>query len=138
MFDQKKLNTIYERTDGQCHLCRKKLARKNYGMPGARGAWEVEHSKPRSKGGTDHRNNLYAACVSCNRSKRNGSTRTARYKHGYRAAPFSAEKKKENVLLGAGVGGALAWILVPPQIKVVGAVMGAVLGGLTGANARPD
>ena len=34
-------------------------------------AWEVDHSKPKSKGGTDHLNNLQAMNPSANRSKGN-------------------------------------------------------------------
>ena len=68
-FTDKKLNAIYDRSRGYCHICGKKLAFINYGNFGKRGAWEVDHSKPRVKGGTDHPNNLYPACISCNRSK---------------------------------------------------------------------
>jgi len=136
--DTEKLETIYKRTDGQCHLCRKRLARKNYGKPGSRGAWEVEHSKPQSKGGTDHGNSLYAACISCNRSKGNSSTRSARSKNGYKAAPFSPSQKKKNSLIGAGSGAMLAWALCPPHIKIVGMVLGAILGAHVGKAHEPD
>lgn len=44
-----RLNDIYERTRGYCHLCWKKLSFCNYGKPGMRAAWEVEHSCPRAK-----------------------------------------------------------------------------------------
>lgn len=67
---------IYERTNGRCHICRKQLAWCNYGVLGTHGAWEVEHSIPRAAGGTDHLNNLYPACIGCNRSKGDGSTRS--------------------------------------------------------------
>jgi 5-methylcytosine-specific restriction endonuclease McrA len=36
---------------------------------GERGVWEVEHSVARAKCGSNHGNNLYAACITCNRSK---------------------------------------------------------------------
>ena len=49
--------------------CRKKLAFTNYGRYGKKGAWEVDHSNPISKGGTDYFRNLVPACVECNRSK---------------------------------------------------------------------
>jgi hypothetical protein len=137
-FDKKKLDAIYQKTDGYCHLCRKKIARKNYGNTVARGAWEVEHSKPRSKGGTDHGNNLYAACITCNRSKGNSSTRTARSKNEFKGAPYSAAMKKKNAVFGAGIGGALAWLLVPPPIKAGAALIGIVAGGFFGANTEPD
>jgi 5-methylcytosine-specific restriction endonuclease McrA len=33
------------------------------------GAWEVDHIRPRSRGGTDYLRNLVPACIECNRSK---------------------------------------------------------------------
>ena len=137
-FDQETLNRIYERTDGHCHICRKKIAKRNYGTIGARGAWEVEHSKPRAMGGTNKLNNLYAACISCNRSKGKTSTRAARSKNGFKAAPYSNAKKTRNAWLGAGALGGLAWLLVPPQIKLPAVLIGAALGGHVGKSSSPD
>ena len=54
-----RLNLIYDKTHGCCHLCHKKLAFINYGIYGAKGAWHIEHSKAKANGGTDHLNNLY-------------------------------------------------------------------------------
>lgn len=42
----------------------------SYGIHSAMG-WEIDHSIPRSKGGTDHLNNLQPMNVSANRSKGN-------------------------------------------------------------------
>ena len=67
---------IYDRPSGYCHICGRKLSFQNYGIIDARGAWEVEHSIPWAFGGTDHLNNLYPACISCNRGKGTYSTRT--------------------------------------------------------------
>jgi hypothetical protein len=58
-----RLNDIYDRTTGRCHLCGKRLAFHNYGCHGTRGAWHIEHSVPRANGGTDHVNNLYPGCT---------------------------------------------------------------------------
>jgi 5-methylcytosine-specific restriction endonuclease McrA len=58
---------IFERTDGRCHLCSKPLALSNYGRLGRRGSWEVDHSKPRARGGTDRLSNLLPACPACAR-----------------------------------------------------------------------
>src|SRR6266481_309133 len=66
---REQLRRIYDKTNGSCHLCGKKLAFTNYGEVGARAAWEVEHSIPLANGGTHHGNNLFASCVPCNRSK---------------------------------------------------------------------
>lgn len=60
---------IFQKTEGRCYYCRKQLAYDNYGVVGARGAWELDHKIPRSQGGSDHANNLIAACVGCNRDK---------------------------------------------------------------------
>lgn len=137
-FDNETLKRVYDRTDGHCHLCRKRLAFTNYGQHGRRGAWEVDHSKPRGKGGSDHGNNLFAACTGCNRSKQDCSTTTARAVHGYRAAPLSARAKEKNAWTGGLLGGALAYILVPPQFRIAAALLTAVVGAAAGASYEPD
>ena len=108
-YTAEQLRAIYDKTDGHCHFCHRKLSRKNYGAGGKRGAWEVEHSRPRARGGTDHGNNLYATCITCNRNKSDYSTRTARRRHGTSRAPFSKEEKGKmrvaNTLAGAVIGG---------------------------------
>ena len=71
MFDDETLSQIFNKTDGHCQYCGKKLAWANYGNPKGRGGWEVDHSIPVSRGGTDHLNNLYPACVECNKNKGN-------------------------------------------------------------------
>jgi len=68
-YTEEDLNYIYDKNDGYCWHCGKKLAFKNYGKPGERGAWEVDHSRPVSRDGTDYLRNLVPACVKCNRSK---------------------------------------------------------------------
>ena len=136
-FDQKRQDTILNKTDGRCHICRKKLARKNYGAVGARGAWEVEHSVPQATGGTNHLNNLFPACIPCNRSKRDSSTKTARGKHGYRAAPLPKEKKTNNAWLG-GLGGAVVGRVLLAPLGPLGIAAGAVIGAVIGSDYEPD
>lgn len=63
MWDEERLRKVYDKTEGYCYHCDKKIAWTNYGRPGRRGAWEVDHSIPRSAGGTDHLNNLMPSCV---------------------------------------------------------------------------
>jgi 5-methylcytosine-specific restriction endonuclease McrA len=63
------LNYVYDKNGGYCWWCGKKLSWVNYGIPGAYGSWEVDHSNPVSRGGTDYLRNLVPACVGCNRSK---------------------------------------------------------------------
>lgn len=130
-FTEEDLNDIYDRTSGYCHICQKKLAFKNYGRFGTRGAWEVEHSNPKSCGGTNRLNNLYAACISCNRSKNNSSTRSARSAYGNRKAPLSHTARKKakvgNAVIG-GVLGAISGSIFGPGGAIIGGAIGAKLG----------
>jgi len=68
-YSDEELYFIYDKNDGYYWHCGKKLAWKNYGKRGRRGAWEVDHSRPISRGGTDYLRNLVPACIECNRSK---------------------------------------------------------------------
>lgn len=128
------LNQIYDKTDGRCHLCGKKLAFSNYGGHGAKAPWEVDHSLPRSRGGAQHLRNLLPACVSCNRSKQDGYNRTVRAANGLKRSPKSRERRERDtdrrIATGAGVGVVLGGILGGP----VGAAVGGALGGLIGAD----
>jgi len=139
MLNDVKLDKIFSRTDGSCHLCGKKLCFSNYGKLEGRGKWEIEHSIPKSKGGTDHLNNLYAACLSCNRSKGNQSTKIARAQNGRTKAPYSADKKaninKENTF-----GGALAGLCLTALITTnpIGLAFGVLTGSLIGDSIDPD
>jgi 5-methylcytosine-specific restriction endonuclease McrA len=137
-YSQEDLRRIYDRTTGYCHICRKKLAFKNYGQPGARAAWEVEHSNPRALGGTNRFSNLYAACIACNRSKGTSSTQVARRAHRRSRAPLSrdarAGAKTRNTWFGAGVGWVAGRVLLGP-----GAAFGTLLlGALLGSRLDPD
>lgn len=119
-FSIEQKEAIFDRTQGHCHICRRRLAWCNYGIFGARGAWEVEHSVPQALGGTHHGNNLYAACISCNRAKGAGSTRSVRGQYGYASAPLSAaaeqRARQKNARRGALLfgGGALLFGAAPP------------------------
>lgn len=127
-YDDETLSRIYDRTSGRCHLCRRKVYFTNYARTGGRGAWEVDHARPRSTGGGDHRNNLRPACVACNREKGAMTSRTVRRWNSRTRAPLSRSQHREarqtNALRGAAAGG-LAGLRFGPA--------GAVLGGLTGA-----
>lgn len=129
----------FGRTDGCCHICGKKLAFKNYGVFGARGCWEMEHSNARANGGGEHGNNRYPACISCNREKRDGSTRAARAKHGRTAAPLSAAKKSQRRRRNAVVAGAASG-LTAVALGASGPVgwLVAGLGAAVGHGLEPD
>lgn len=136
-FDDPTLDTVYDRTDGRCHICRKKLSFCNYGVFGSKGAWEVDHSFARIKGGTDHLNNLKPACIPCNRAKREDTARAARSHHGYRCAPLSKSARittrRKNTVRGAFIGGLLGATLGP-----AGFAIGATIGGKLGHDKNPD
>jgi len=70
-YDDETLNYVFDKGRGRCWWCGKKLSWKNYGRSGEKGAWEVDHNNPFSRGGTDYLRNLVPACISCNRSKQN-------------------------------------------------------------------
>lgn len=139
MSDKRKIDTlrrIFERTEGTCHICRKKVCFRNYGLMNRRGAWEIEHSVSVSKGGTDHLNNLYAACVRCNRMKGAATTRTARAQYGYRNAPLSKNRRAKNAWV-LGAAGTLAALFVPPPVRLITAVLGATVGATLGYRSKP-
>jgi len=136
-YEDEDMKRIFSRTEGSCHICRGKLCFSNHGKLGRRGGWEIEHSVPVSKGGTDHLNNLYAACISCNRSKGNATTRTARAEHGHRKAPPSKQQRVRNAWAGGAIG-TLAMLFVPPPVRLVVAVIGAVTGAWIGHSADPE
>ena len=131
------LEAIYDRTSGYCHLCSKKLAFTNYAEPGRRGAWEVEHSVPRASGGTDRMNNLYAACIECNRSKQARSTRSCRADNGRSRAPLNRgarrSAKVQSALVGGGLGALLGSLFGP-----LGTIVGGSLGAHLGHKENPD
>ena len=69
-YSDEDLNWIYDRTDGACFYCDKRLSCVNYGLVGARGAWEVDHFIPIARNGPHQPSNWVAACVPCNTEKR--------------------------------------------------------------------
>ncbi|SRR6266852_3964708 len=133
-----RLERIFDRTAGRCHICWGTLAFKNYARFGERGAWEIEHSNPRSKGGSDRLSNLYAAHITCNREKGAMRTKTARAWNEQTRAPLSRTKRQqkheENTWAGAGVG-ALSGAAVGGPI---GFVIGGIAGAFLGSEIDPD
>lgn len=119
-FDNEARRTVFEKSNGRCHLCLRSLAFSNYGNHGTRGAWEIDHSRPRSQGGTDHLNNLYAAHTTCNRAKQARSSASVRRENGHSRPPMSAAAM-EKLKADDAWTGALA-----------GALLGVRFGGLPG------
>ncbi len=138
MADPRRLRRIYDRTNGRCHICRKKLSLANYAQPNERGAWEIEHSRARALGGSDHLNNLYPACINCNRDKGTLTSRTVRSYFGHQRAPLSKEgraKARQSRAVAGGLGGlALGGVLGgPPAALLLG-----IVGALVGHGSNPD
>lgn len=135
--DDEKLNRIFDKTRGKCHLCHKQLSFGNYGIAGARGGWEIEHSKPKSAGGTDHMNNLYAACIPCNRQKGNRSNFSVRSANGVKNAPLS-ESARTRARYANAAKGALAGAAIGRLLGPAGLVLGGAIGALVGSELEPD
>ena len=105
---------VLARTGGDCHICHDPVGPRSYGRVHSRRGWEIDHSVPRSKGGTDRLNNLYAAHIDCNRSKGAKSTGAARRKYGLTFAPLSSTQRnfrRRLALLVGTTGGGLAGYL---------------------------
>jgi len=136
-YTRAELKNIYDRTSGYCHICHRKMSFTNYCRPSQKGAWEIEHSVPRSKGGTDHGNNLFGAHITCNREKSNYTTKTARRWHGISRAPLSRGERKKartgNVVAGGVIGGIVGSVFGP-----LGTAIGAGIGAKIGHDIKPD
>jgi len=120
-----------------CHICGKKLAFTNYARADLRGAWEIEHSVPRAKGGTDHLNNLYPACISCNRDKATVGSRSARAWHSRHRAPLSREKRREVRSNNRAIG-TLVGALLGTSAGGIGILLGGAVGYLIGGSLKPS
>jgi hypothetical protein len=137
-YEKEELDRIYRRTNGKCHLCHGTIARRNYAAHGKRGAWEVDHSVPRARGGSDHGNNLQAACISCNRSKQDSHNRAIRHEHGHTRAPFSPKEIGDRRARNAVIGGTGLALLGGAVGGPVGFIAGALLGSLGGHSIDVD
>jgi hypothetical protein len=103
------LSYIYDKNDGYCWYCNKKLAFTNHGTLGERGAWEVDHSVPKSRGGTNYLRNLVPACIECNRQKGVRMGKSVRASADYSA--ISDSSGLGGILLGVGAVVGAAYLL---------------------------
>jgi len=95
------LRRIFARTEGKCHICRKRLCFGNYGARDRKGAWEIEHSIPVSK------------------------------RNGYRGAPLSKKRRTKNAWTLGAAGTLAALFVPPHVRLVaalLGATVGATIG----------
>ena len=114
-FDREDLEDIFGKTNGYCRYCEKQLAWSNYGRVGERGAWEVDHSIPISRGGTDHLNNLWPACVSCNTEK--GTLTGSEYSRYLGGPPLSQSSSDLGEVIGGIVLAGLALAFLGALLK---------------------
>lgn len=138
-YGDERLRQVFERTSGKCHICGKSLRFEDYGRSARDGGWQVEHSRPVAKGGTDHLNNLCPACVPCNLTKGTRSATAARAAHGRKRKPLSVEQRRKAQAEQAKKGltiGAIAGLLIDPT--GVASVLGGALGAHIGKNVDPD
>jgi hypothetical protein len=105
-FNREDLEDIFGKTDGYCRYCGKQLAWSNHGRVGERGAWEVDHSIPVSRDGTDYFSNLWPACVSCNTEK--GTLTGSEFLRYLRGARSSHSSPDLGEVIGGLVIGGLA------------------------------
>jgi len=77
-FSEEERAYIFDKTDGYCYYCGKKLSWSHWGAYGERGAWHIDHKNPGSRGGSDYLRNLVAACIDCNLEKGNRSAQDYR------------------------------------------------------------
>lgn len=124
------LSDVLKKTGGRCHLCKKgRFSVKSYGTK-----WELDHSNPKARGGSDRRSNLLPAHVACNRSKQDRSTRSVRNENGFSKRPLSKDEQQaaraKNTVAAAGLGAVLGGIVGGPP----GAWLGGAVGGFLGHN----
>lgn len=136
---EEELQRIFDSSSGKCHLCLKPVKFEAYGQPSREGGWEVDHSRPRAEGGSDHGNNLYPAHSSCNRRRGTRSAREVRAEHGYSRPPRSAEERKrfkQDRAVGGFTVGALA--AAGLGLSPIGIFGGALLLADVGHGLDPD
>jgi hypothetical protein len=136
-YNREELREIFRKTDGHCHLTGKKLILKHYGKCDDHGAWEVDHSRARARGGGDHWNNLYPASPAANRSKGQVGARAFRARHRLRRAPLSRKQKRAARKHGIAKGvllGAVAGLRFGP----LGVLAGGMIGGLIASEFVPE
>jgi 5-methylcytosine-specific restriction endonuclease McrA len=68
-YTEEELNYIFNKNNGCCWHCGKKLVFTNHGRKETKGAWEVDQSNPMTKGKKENVIELVPSCIECNRSK---------------------------------------------------------------------
>ena len=68
-FSEETKKTVFERSKSHCEGCGKNIAF-NSRQNGDWGAWNVDHIRPLSLGGSNSLRNLQALCIDCNQIKK--------------------------------------------------------------------
>lgn len=116
-YSNEDLTYIADKTNDHCHLCNGKFIYSHYGRLDKATGWEVDHSKARSKGGSEKLSNKLPAHVRCNRSKGTRSTRDYRRIYGFTKKPKSKVQVQNDKVLDDVVGA------IGVGIAVVGTIM---------------
>lgn len=66
-FSELVIEKAWNRAEGRCEKCNKKLARDNH-SEGEWGAWEAHHIKAQKDGGDDSLSNCRILCLDCHKS----------------------------------------------------------------------
>ena len=93
-YSEEQLRRIFDSTNGRCHICGTRLELSAYGRGGLKGAWEVDHSRARSRGGSDTLTNLRPAHPWCNRVKKSDPSWETRRAFGLGHAPLSKKQER--------------------------------------------
>jgi len=95
--DKNKLE-IWEKTDGHCHFCGKKLVFKNYGKNKlVVGNWYIDHIFPKSMGGKNETVNYLPICGECNRLKWHRTGKEIQELMKYGLVSIREKKKKSKI-----------------------------------------
>ena len=64
-FSEDVVKDAFDRVNGYCQGCGKKLVQYSRGNTGTRGGWDAEYIKPVSEGGGDTIRNCRIVCMDC-------------------------------------------------------------------------
>ena len=95
-YTEEELRRIFASTNGRCHITHKALSFRNYGKLKVSGGWEVDHSRPLARGGTNHFNNLRPICIRVNRQKQDRPARALRAEYGKSGPPRSRAQEEKS------------------------------------------
>ena len=92
-FTEDTKRNAFERANGCCEICGKRLVFGNRGRNGGRGSWEAHHKKPKSEGGTDTLRNCMILCYQCHQQPQKAVSRK------------SKNQSPDDIIFGGGILG---------------------------------